>query len=394
MRPLTAFAVFTLVLAALFTLAAPRSASAVEHNIAGSAQLDYEYVPTAQDGNANAGTNGTFDGFTMEAALKLSVDVNEHVSANAKLCVGCHGLDLDMFYFDFRAMDELNLRVGRFSPSFGNFIVRHDPANQKLTDKPLPYDMGRMLRKTTWNNGVLPAPFPDNGAEIDGTHWFGDSAQLDYAAYAVMGFKNDTDAHPTDFNFTEAHAPNYFVDNNGRPTVGARAAVTLKLGRASDLSVGASGQYGLYDPHDRLSYAILGADASLRVRHTNVRVEYLVRRQQMDVSDPAIFKYVVPGQGGDFFVKHGAFVEVEQPLVTDLDLAVRLDGMVRDGNVLSSSSLGDDASVLRETLGFVYALDRNFRVKTSGELWEFNSPDPITGRTTEVSLHLGVVGTF
>ena len=34
---------------------------------------------------------------------------------------------------------------GRFTPSFGDFPVRHDPANHRTNDKPLPYDMGRML---------------------------------------------------------------------------------------------------------------------------------------------------------------------------------------------------------------------------------------------------------
>jgi hypothetical protein len=391
MKPLVQLALFAIVLGTLFTLG---SASAIEHNLAGSAQLDYEYVPTAANGNANAGTDGTFDGFTMEAALKLSVDVNEHVSSNVKLCIGCHGVDADMFYFDFRAADELNLRVGRFSPSFGAFIVRHDPANQKLTDKPLPYDMGRMLRKTIWGNGVLPAPNPDNGVELNGTHWFGDRAQLDYALFAISGFKNDIDPYPTDLAFVEAHSPNYWVDNNGRPTVGGRLALTVKTGSASDASVGASAEYGVYDPHDRFSYLIAGADLSIRIQRTNLRMEYLLRRQQMDMDDPSIFKYAVPAKNGDFFVKEGAFVELEQPVVKDLDVVGRLDGMYRAGNVLTTSSLGDKSSVIRETLGFAYAIDRNFRVKTSGELWQFSDPDPGTGRATEVSLHLGFVGTF
>jgi len=81
-----------------------------------------------------------------------------------------------MAYFDYRVADELAFRVGRFSPSFGAFNIRHDPANHATSDKPLPYDMGRMLRMNEWNLGVLPSPFPDNGVEIDGTHWFGERA--------------------------------------------------------------------------------------------------------------------------------------------------------------------------------------------------------------------------
>ena len=36
--------------------------------------------------------------------------------------------------------------------------------------------------------------------------------------------------------------------------------MTVKTGSASDVSFGASGQYGVYDPHDRFSYLILGGD--------------------------------------------------------------------------------------------------------------------------------------
>jgi len=53
--------------------------------------------------------------------------------------------------------------------------LRHDPANHCLSDKPLAYDMGRMLRLRDWNLGVLPSPFPDNGVEASGRHWFGSS---------------------------------------------------------------------------------------------------------------------------------------------------------------------------------------------------------------------------
>ncbi len=381
---------FFLFVAAFFVL---RQAEAIEHNVAGSAQLDYHFVPTERDANANAGTFSTFDGFTVEAAMKLSVDVSPHLSGNVKVCFGCHGFEADMFYFDLRAVDELNLRIGRFSPSFGSFNLRHDPANHKFSDKPLPYDMGRMLRKNIWGNGVLPAPFPDNGAEIDGTHFFGDAAQMDYAAYAVMGFRNDQ-PNPTDLNFQEAHVPNYFVDNNARPAVGARLALTLRASAATDATVGVSGMFGTYDPNNDLTYAIAGADLAVRVQRTNFRAEVLARRTQFDTSNPAIFKYALSPADGDFFMKDGAYIEAEQPIVRDLDFLARIDGMLRMGNVLATTPLSDKSSVVRESLGLAYAVERNFRLKTSGELWQFSDRDPETGRRLEVGIHLGAVATF
>jgi hypothetical protein len=393
MRPRVGASLFgaTLAVSLLVALLVPGRAAAIEHNFAGSAQLDYHFVPTEPNANANAGTLGTFDGFTVETALKLAVDISDHLSANVKACYGCHGLELDMAYFDLRAVDELNVRVGRFSPSFGAFNLRHDPANHKLSDKPLPYDMGRMLRKGDWNNGVLPSPFPDNGVELDGTHWLGDAVQLDYAAYAVMGFRSNL-PNPVDFDFQESHTP-YYVDNNGRPTGGARLALTVKTGDSSDVTLGASGMFGTYDPNNRLTYAIAGADLSIRIHRTSLRLEYLLRRQQFDTSNPASFKYALAPADGDFFTKHGAYAEIEQPLSRTVDLIARVDGMYRVGNVLATSALSRQSSVVRETIGAAYAIERNFRIKLSTELWQFSDADA-DGRQVELSFHLGAVGSF
>lgn len=396
---------FVLALALIFGLCAERPLRAAEeYNFAGSAQLDYHLVPNGPRLETAPGPATPFQGFTMEAGLKVAVDISEHLSANVKLCYGCHGVELDMAYFDYRAVDELNLRVGRFSPSFGAFNLRHDPANHMLSDKPLPYDMGRMLRKGDWNNGVLPSPFPTNGVEVNGTHWLGTVAQFDYALYAVTGFKNDSDANPTDLNFQQSHLP-YYVDNAPRPASGARLALTLKGSSSVDLTFGASGMLGTYDPKSNLTYVIAGGDIALRVQRTAFRVEYLIRRQQIDTRNPDIFKYTIAANGGDFFTKQGAYAELEQPITTALDFTGRVDGMWRRGNVsdvpvgggsaapTSVSPLQYQSYVVRETLGLAYALERNFRLKGSAELWEFSYPDSLGQRAT-LGFHIGAVGSF
>jgi len=375
--------------AMLVVLTTMRMARAIERNFAGSAQLNYMLVPTAE--HLNAREYG-FDGFTTEAALKAAVDVTERLSANVKVCFGCHGFELGMAHFDFRVADELSFRVGRFSPSFGAFNLRHDPANHRLSDKPLAYDMGRMLRLFDWNLGVLPSPFPDNGIELSGQHWFGEKFALDWAGFAVAGFKGD--ATSVDLDFKQSRTPAlYYVDNNARPTVGGRLAATLKFGGSSDLTFGASGMYGNYDPENERSYAIVGADLTLRVHRTNVRLEWLARRTQMDVSDPARFKYAVPRSGGDFFVKHGAYFEVEQPLTSSVDLIGRIDGLYRAGNVLAASTLTRETSVVRWTLGTTITVERALKIKASGELWSFSDADD-DGHHNAVSLNLGLVGTL
>jgi hypothetical protein len=367
----------------------PASARALDRTFAGSVQIDEHLAPMEPSTNART---QVFDGFTMELSGKIAVDLSPHVSANVKICYGCHGFETDMAYFDLRLADELNVRVGRFSPSFGAFNLRHDPANHKLADKPLAYDMGRMLRMRDWNLGVLPSPFPDNGVEVDGTHWFGGSVAIDYAAYAVSGFKGNENA--LDLDFVQSHEGSlYYVDDNNAPTGGARLAMTIKLDPSSDLTFGASGMAGTFDPQNRYTYAIFGADGWLRVGRTNLRAEWLVRREDFDTSDPALFKYAVHGSGGDFFLKHGAYIEAEQPLGPGVDGIARVDGLLRLGNVAAGSPLSNDATVLRYTLGTSIVVARGVRLKLTPELWQFNYEDA-AGRKLEASLHVAVAGAF
>jgi hypothetical protein len=381
-----------LAIAVALVLALAQPARAIERTFAGSAQLDYLFVPTAKDASANVGTGDTFDGFTLEASLKLAVDLTDHLSANVKVCYGCHGFEADMVYFDLRASDELNFRIGRFSPAFGAFNLRHDPANQKLSDKPLAYDMGRMLRNMDWNGGVLPSPFPDNGLEIDGAHWFGERGQLDYAIYGVAGFRA-TGANVTDINFAESHE-SFYVDNNARPAGGARLALTLKPSKLSDISFGASGLAGTYDDENKLIYAILGGDFSVRVNRTNFRMEYLVRRTDFDTGDPATFKYAIAPRQGNYFTKHGAYAELEQPLARDFDFVARVDGLARIGNVPADVfDLSYRSGMLRETIGLAYAVERNLRLKTSVEYYQYSDRD-VNGHMDDVAIHAGVTGTF
>ncbi|MEJ7733472.1 MAG: hypothetical protein WKG00_30290 [Polyangiaceae bacterium] len=381
--------VLAVLVSLLWVLIAPAPAGAVDRNFAGSAQYDYHLVPSQMKRQDDP---SVFDGSTLELAFKLAVDVSDELSVNVKVCFGCHGFETDMAYIDYRVADELGFRVGRFSPSFGSFNLRHDPANHRTSDKPLPYDMGRMLRMRDWNMGVLPSPFPDNGVEITGTHWFGDLVQLDWSAHAVSGFKG-ADSGP-DLDFVQSRDGSlYYVDNNGVPTVGGRLGATFRLGQRSDLGLGLSILHGPHDPEGELAYTIGGADVSLRLHRTQVRLEYLVRRQELDVSDPGIFKYQVPTEGGDFFMKHGAYVEVEQALSDVVDLIGRVDGLYRVGNLPASAPLLARSAVIRYTVGSAITIQRGLRLKTSAELWSFSDRGAVD-RHNEVTFHAGAVATF
>lgn len=384
------FLVFCAVLGAIwlggpgFDPVAPAHADEMERIFVGSVQLDYLAVPTD-----SIARDQTLDGATVELSLKMITDHSDNITSSVKVCVACHGLEVGMAFFDLRMGDSFNVRVGRFTPSFGEFPLRHDPANHRTSDKPLPYDMGRMLRIREWNMSVLPAPWVDNGIELGGTYFAGD-LQLDYAAFAIGGPRAGRDAQ--DFDFIQSRNPQlFYVDNNSRPTVGGRLGFSLGVSDAVSASVGLSGMAGTYDPDNDLSFAIGGVDTVLRINRLILRAEYLVRRTQFSLGDdPAErFRYG-PGEDGqfdDFFIKHGFYIEAERPF-GKLDVVARFDGLRRAGNVVNTSPLRSVSTVLRYTGALSYRIHGPLRIKSSVEVYDFSDFDD------DVTIHLGLAGPF
>jgi hypothetical protein len=357
----------------------------VNRNFVGSVQFDYMAVPSRSFGREVG-----LDGATIELSLKLVQDLGQHVSSSVKLCVACHGLEVGMAFFDLRVADELNFRVGRFTPTLGEFPIRHDPASHRTSDKPLPYDMGRMLRLREWNLGVLPSPWVDNGIEINGTHFFGSRAQVDYAVFGIAGPRAPENA--ADFDFAQSRSgQSFYVDNNSRPSFGGQLAASLSLDELR-LTIGAGVMTGTYDPAARLKYRLYAAHAVLRFKSITLRGEYLRRRTRMDLgTDPASrFKYGPRSDGtyDSMFLKDGFYLELELPVASRVEAVLRWDGLHRVGNVLVTSPLTDDAGVLRYTAGLAITIYRALRIKLSGELYDFRDFD------NEVAIHAGLAGPF
>ncbi len=356
------------------------------HNFAGSAQESYLVV--ASDPRAR---DRAFDGFVTEVSLKFAADVNEHVSAQAKVCFGCHGFELAMAFVDFRVADELNFRFGRFNPSFGEFPLRQDPANHATVDKPLPYDMGRMLRLRELDMSVLPIPYVDSGLEISGTHWFTERVQVDWAAYAVGGFRGSADGVDLDFLQSRSDAF-YYVDNNSQPAGGGRASLTIVPNDRTALTLGASGMYGRYDPEAERSYIVVGADLYGRAGPFSLRAEYVLRRTEMALGDDPAARFAYgPGPDGvfdDFFLKDGYYVESELDLGHRILLVGRFDGLRRSGNVVQGSPLRSESAVRRYTLGLNVLPVATFRLKLFAQLYDFSDFDD------EASAQLAVAASF
>jgi hypothetical protein len=344
-----------LVLAAASLASLPIVARAVDRNFAGSAQLDYHLVPS-QPGAAASGLG--IDGFTAEVAFKVVADVNDRLSAAAKVCYGCHGFEMAMAYFDYRLFDQLSFRAGRFSPSFGAFNLRHDP---------------------------------DTGVEVGGSQWFGERLQVDYAAYAVSGFKAEPGS--LDLQWSRSFSGFSGLDNNSRPALGARAALTARLGAESDATLGGSYMQGSYDADHELGYRVAGVDLSLRLAATHLRFEYLWRQHELEVQPGQ--QLVVPRDPGtrEMIDKEGAYIELVHPATPWLELVGRVDGLRRDGNALVDDSLRPRSRIIRYTAGGVLWLSEGWRVKGSAEWWQFSEATTIADRS-ELGLHLATVGTF
>jgi hypothetical protein len=359
----------------------------VHRTIAGSLQLDYLVVPT----DLHARTS-TLDGMTAELSLKYSIDFTSNASASVKVCFACHGFEAAGAFIDLRAADELSVRVGRFSPEFGSFPQRGDPANHLSNDKPLPYDMGRMLHHADWNEGILPAPWVDNGVELLGTR-FVSGGRVDYAAYILSGPKSVSGA--ADFDFVRSRDPaQYYVDNNSEPVVGARLSGTADLDSAGHgITFGASFMAGHYDPDRQLGFLIGGGDLVLNLEGVVLRAEYLLRRTDMAIgTDPTTRWKYGPGANGEYddhFFKHGFYAQVEVPIGA-VDAFARFDGLLRYGNVLMGSPLTTSSRLLRYTGGASVRISDNIRIKASAEYYQTNA----SAIGDDVALHLALATPF
>lgn len=371
-------------LAGLWALVCPRTATSQDHNFAGSLQTNYLWVPDQGEARAQA-----FDSFTNELALKVAVDFSPTLSANVKLCYGCHGLEVDMAFANLRVGDLLNIRLGRFNPSFGDFPARHDPANHRAADKPLPYDMGQMLRMRDYNLGVIPAPYVDQGLEVYGTHWFDDVAQLTYALYALSGLQAEQTG--LDLNFSAGRAP-YYTDNNSEPAIGGRLTLTFQSSADVIFTVGGSAMAGRADPGRDHAYHLVGSDLYLRLYALELHAEYLLRRTEFAVTanPDSRFRYGpdAAGQYADYFLKDGFYVEADLLPSRYLEFILRVDGLRRRGNVAISSPLQKRSTVMRYTLGANVLVESSVRIKLSGEFYRFSDFD------NQAAGNLGVTAAF
>jgi hypothetical protein len=353
-------------------------------NFAGSIFVNQPTLVSDAAGDEREILGDTSYGLNAEANFKVVAEVQDHVSASAKVCYGCHGFMADMAYFDWTVVEPFNVRVGRFPVPFGEFYLRHDPANHRSATKPLPYEMGRMLRRNQYNLAVLPEPYPDNGVELFGTLRT-ERAEVSYSAYAVAGLKGDASTGDLDFIRSRSE---YVADNNRTPALGGRLTLAfpnLPVPSWRWFALGASAMWGHYDDDGVLSYFLGGLDLYTRVQKINLRGEVMFRRTEIP-DRPEAFRHTLQ----DLFVQRdGFYVELDGPVFDRFEWLVRFDGFRRDGAVPIVSSLDStDSRILRYTGGINVIPLTGIKLKLSYEYWHF------TDFPAAQVVHSGLVGTF
>jgi hypothetical protein len=350
-----------LALAAAAMLAAGEASAGSNTSFSGTAYVDYWGMSSKTMAKRSP------SGVTIDAAIKLGVDVNDDLTFSAKACFSCHGIEFDNVMLDWMPSTRFNVQVGRLPIPFGEFSNRVDPSGHKTVSAPLIYDMGRMAfgEKSAMNLGVLPLPYTDTGVLIYGQFFVAESFQVWYGGYATAGLRGGNDL---DFIATRSI---YYTDNNRVPAGGGRVVITHASEGGSllgDVSLGGSATAGRYDRDARLGYLAWGADASLQLGKVTLRGEYATRQTDLDPKASYPYALIDP-----WISKDGWYGELEFPVpIVDryVSAALRYDELHRRGTPLSASSpLSPESSIQRYTAGFMIIPAPSLYLKVGYEYW-------------------------
>lgn len=361
-------------------VAAGRASAGANTSFSGTAYVDYWGMSSKEMASRSP------SGVTIDAMIKMGVDVNDDLTFSAKACFSCHGIEFDNVMLDWMPSTKFNVQVGRVAVPFGEFSNRVDPSGHKAVSAPLIYDMGRMVfgEKSAMNLGVLPLPYTDTGLMIYGQFFPLESLQVWYGFYGMAGLRGGNDL---DFIATRSI---YYTDNNRVPAGGGRVVMTYASEGGSfigDISVGGSATAGRYDRDATLGYLAWGADATAQLGRFTFRGEYATRQTDLDPDASYPYALVDP-----WISKEGWYVEVERP-VPFVDRYVsgvlRYDELRRRGTPLSASSpLSTDSTLQRYTAGLMIIPAPSLYLKVGYELW--SGTDLATLHTG----HLGFGGSF
>lgn len=305
------------------------------------------------------------EGVVGEFALTASVKTPlKGLRAKARVCWGCHTVELEDAFFEYRADSRLRVRAGRFSLPFGHINERHDQNVRRTVSKPLPYIMGNMVRQREFNLGVLPAPTVDNGIAAGGKFSLFSGGQLSYDAFAVAGLKG----FGPDLNFITSRQ---FRDLNGEPALGGRVGFSV-VGSGVSWNFSGSYMWGNYDPGGRRNYQVAALASTLDIGPFSLKWEAVARQTE----------YANPDNGEDnSFLKYGYWIQADLEVARGVYIVAALDGLfVTDlylgpngpGLTQGSNTTDDHNRITRIVGGVGYSPWGGILLKAAAEYWEFS----------------------
>ena len=312
------------------------------------------------------------EGFIGEYSLGGTYHIDKKMTVVVRACLGCHDFQVQNAYVDWEINDNWTFRAGRIPVPFGGFSRRTSPAHVESSTKPLPYIMGGMVQEKAFNMGIVPAPFIDNGAAMNGKFWITKTTELSVEVGVVRGLKGFT----TDVDYVVTREPK---DSNGEPAVAGRVLVT-----ADPITAGASATWGRYDPDAELDYVMASVELQVRLGAFNLRLEGVLRDTD----------YFTPTQSIETSRRTAYVIQVDGPIADGLRGFVLHDAMKVDNiflgpagpaNAASPLTTDDSNTITRFAGGVVYSLRPGLTIKGSVEYW-----DP-SDFEKAIVLHVGVV---
>jgi hypothetical protein len=283
------------------------------------------------------------------------------VSANMRVCWGCHQLELEEASFQWQPLSFVTLKAGRMAVNAGSYNTRHDFSVRRTVSKPITRIMGNMPRQTEFNHGVLPAPYVDNGASITAGHRIGRFG-LEGEGFVLTGLKGQGAA---DINFITSRQ---FRDNNGEPSVGGRLTFD-----APHVSTTFAYLWGNYDPNARRSYQIFSADTRIRAGPLTVEAEFALR--ETEYNDPE------SSGGENDWLKYGWWVSAAWNFTDALYVVGAVDALYVKDIYLSNfgptpnealAVTDDNNRIVRLTGGVGYTAPGGVMLRASAEFWDFS----------------------
>lgn len=306
------------------------------------------------------------------------------ISARVTACTACHGVGEDPGYLSRVELVEaavkvdiatmlagtcprewqMSLDAGRFIVPFGAFSAQVNPGVYRTVSKPLMFNMGQRVIEGDLGDPVLPMPFSDEGASLNGSMTlFSDGGMdpitLNYNGYIVNGLKGGDDG----INFD---ASRDIVSQNNSPSLGGRATIGNRWLRVGSSVIGGrfndSPVSGAFP--GRQNYLIYGFDAVSRYENLlRFQFEYAQRNTDFLVTAAA------PPVPAITAVEKvcGYYFEAEGRLRNDSKFSVlaRWDHMNRN---VAPSAL-NITEVQRFTYGLNYAVTSNSLFMFNHEIW-------------------------